>query len=315
MSSDFNTPILFLIFNRLETTERVFAAIRERRPKYLFVAADGPRDNKTDEAEICWEVREYVKNNIDWDCEVKTLFRDKNLGCKVAISSAIDWFFENVEEGIILEDDCLPDQSFFPFCENLLEKYRYSNEVAVISGNHFGNEKIGEASYYFNKIPHIWGWATWRRVWAKYDVNMSGFPGFERNKGIEKIWDKKKVQDYWLYILNDVYNNRIDTWDYQLTFSVFLNGEVCICPNVNLASNIGFGENFTNTLIADKRVAGLSLNNIKFPLVHPESIKYDEKNDYIINKLQLKNYRLKKILKYFGIFEFIKFIYIKIFKS
>ncbi|MDD2680639.1 MAG: nucleotide-diphospho-sugar transferase [Patescibacteria group bacterium] len=307
--NQFNTPILFLIFNRLETTKQVFAAIRERRPKYLFVAADGPRDGKIGEAEICEEVRQFVKGSIDWDCEVKTLFRGENLGCKLAVSGAINWFFSQVKEGIILEDDCLPDQSFFPFCENLLEKYRNSNEVAIISGNNFNNKEISEASYYFNKIPHIWGWATWRRTWEKYDVKMSEYQNFKKEEKIKNIWSDKRVQNYWINIFNEVYNNKIDTWDYQLTFSIFLNNNLCICPNVNLVSNIGFGKDSTNTLVSNKSITNLPVNNIIFPLIHPKKIEYNEKNDDIINNFQLKNYRLKKVLKYLGIFSLVKKVY------
>lgn len=310
----FEKPILFLIFNRLETTKQVFSAIKERHPKYLYIAADGPRDIKKGEMEICHEVREYVKNNIDWDCEVKTLFRNQNLGCKVAVSSAIDWFFENVEEGIILEDDCLPDQSFFLFCQELLEKYRDNDRIAMISGNHFGNERLGNADYYFTRIPHIWGWATWRRTWNDYDLGMKKYPNFKNEGLIKDIWIDKSVQDYWIDIFDEVYNNKINTWDYQFSFSVFLNKRLCICPNVNLVSNIGFGKDFTNTVIIDKRVANLSLEKINFPLVYPMKIEYSEKNDYIINKFQLKNYHLKKFLKYFGVFEFAKFVYIKLLK-
>ena len=155
--ANFNVPILFIIFNRPETAERVFSEIKNIKPKELFVAADGPRLNVYGETEKCEKVREIIKQ-IDWECEVKTLFRENNLGCKVAVSSAINWFFENVEEGIILEDDCLPDASFFYFCQSLLEKYRSNDEIAMISGNHFGTDRIGSFDYYFTRIPHIWGW-------------------------------------------------------------------------------------------------------------------------------------------------------------
>jgi len=314
-SNFFETPILFLIFNRPETARMVFSAISKRRPAFLYIAADGPRLQKQGEIEICEKLRTEILNKIDWPCQVKTLFRDDNLGCKLAVSSAIDWFFENVEEGIILEDDCLPDQSFFQFCQELLEKYRNDNKIAMISGNHFGNKRLGDADYYFTQIPHIWGWATWRRTWQQYDLNMSAYPNFRVNCLIKDIWSDKRVQNYWTDILNEVYGNKIDTWDYQLTFSVFLNKKLCVCPNVNLVTNIGFGRDFTNTVIIDKRVSNISSKEINFPLVFPGKIIYDERNDYIINKFQLKHHRLKKFLKRLGVFKFIKSIYIKLAKN
>lgn len=312
MSEYLKTPILFLTFNRLDTTKRIFEAIKKARPKKLYVASDGPRANVQGEGSKVKEVRDFIESNIDWECEVKTLFRDKNLGCRLAVSGAIDWFFENEEQGIILEDDCLPNQSFFQFCEELLEKYKDNEEIAAISGNNFNKEKIGEADYYFSKIPHIWGWATWRRTWKKYDVNMSGFPEFKKNREIKKIWSAKNVQNYWLYILNEVYNNKINTWDYQLSFSLFINNSFCICPNVNLVSNIGFGKEFTNTVVADERVSNLRSNEISFPLIHPQEIKYLEKNNDCDNIIALKNYKIKMILKKIGVFDLVKKMYIRL---
>lgn len=305
------TPILFLTFNRLDTTKRVLGAIKEARPKKLYIASDGPRANVLGEDLKVKEVRDFIESNIDWECEVKTLFRDKNLGCKLAVSSAIDWFFENEEQGIILEDDCLPNQSFFQFCEELLEKYKDNEEIAVISGNNFNHDKIGNGDYYLSRIPHIWGWATWRRAWGGYDVTMAKFPGFKKNSAITKIWSNRKVQNYWIGILSEAYQGKIDTWDYQLTFSLFLNNSFCICPNVNLVSNIGFGKEFTNTIIDDKRVANLKLGKINFPLVYPMPLDYKEVNNKIINQVITKNYNLKNFLKMIGLFCFLKRIYKK----
>ena len=183
--NNLKTPILFLIFNRLDTTRRVFEEIRKQKPRQLFVASDGPRVNKDGEREIVEKTRKLVLDNIDWECEVKTLFRGENLGCKIAVSSAIDWFFENIEEGIILEDDCLPAQSFFGYCEELLEKFREDGRISVISGDNFqfGWRNTSD-SYYFSKNCHIWGWATWRRAWERYDVEMKTYPNFKKKEKI-----------------------------------------------------------------------------------------------------------------------------------
>lgn len=310
MSNNLCTPILFLTFNRLETTKIVFEAIKLVRPEKLYIASDGPRGRVSGEDLKVNEVRDFIKSSIDWECEVKTLFRDKNLGCKFAVVGAINWFFENEEMGIILEDDCLPNKSFFTFCERLLIKYENEDKIAIISGDNFNKNKIGEGDYYLSKIPHIWGWATWRRAWDKYDINMLDFPDFKNNGEIKKIWDTSKIQNYWLYILNEAYNKKIDTWDYQLAFSLFLNNSFCICPNVNLVSNIGFNGDFTNTIIEDKRIANLSINDINFPLRHPVELVYLKNNDKISNSVNVKNFYLKIFFKKIALFDFIKKIYI-----
>jgi hypothetical protein len=309
-NSFFETPILFIVFNRLDKAYIVFETIKKLRPRFLYIAADGPRPERSGEKKLCENIRKKLLNEIDWPCEVKTLFQESNLGCKLGVSKAITWFFENVEEGIILEDDCLPDESFFKFCSELLIKYRNNDEVAVISGNHFGSETFGDASYYFKRIPHIWGWATWRRVWQKYDISMRSYPEFRKNKRIKEIWSSKKVQNYWLNIFDQVYKNKIDTWDYQLAFSIFFNNEICICPNYNLVSNIGFGKDFTNTVLADKRITGLSLNKISFPLINPKEIKISEEADDYVNKIYLRFWLTKKVLKSLRIFTLIKKVYI-----
>jgi len=248
----FKTPVLFLIFNRPETTEKVFETIRKQKPQYLYVAADGPRIDKEGEAEKCRQTREII-NKIDWDCEVKTLFREENLGCKIAVSSAISWFFENVEEGIILEDDCLPSKSFFNYCEILLEKYRNDTRIMHISAENPIDDSFGESSYYFSKIPHIWGWATWKRAWKKYDVDFQNYNDFIKNNHIENVFPEKYVQKYWNKIFSRVKDGKINTWDYQWTYALFINNGLSINPNLNMVSNIGFGvEGATHTSVSEK---------------------------------------------------------------
>src|SRR6478736_1770065 len=170
----FETPILFIVFNRPDTTRVVFEAIRKVKPKKLYIAADGIRSKVKSDEENCAKVRAIV-NDVDWECDVKTLFHEENLNCGKAPSTAISWLFENEEEGIILEDDCLPSTSFFLFCEELLERYRYDSRVMHIGGNNFLNgwQKDNDYSYYFSRSGHIWGWATWRRAWNKFDFDIS----------------------------------------------------------------------------------------------------------------------------------------------
>ncbi len=271
----YNTPILFLVFNRPETTIKVFEEIRKIRPKQLFIAADGYRPDKVGEETLCKEVKSIV-SNIDWNCEVHRLFRNENLGCGKAVSSAISWFFENVEEGIILEDDCLPNQSFFNFCQELLIKYRNVEDIMMISGNNFLNNHIVKnnyESYYFSKYAFIWGWASWRRSWKEYDINI-----VKENEKINKNLKNKKEQKYWLNIFDLVSNKKIDTWDYQWVYTIFKMNRLTIVPNINLVSNIGFGNNSTHTLISGCPLANLktfSLNKI----IHPKQIKQNIKAD------------------------------------
>jgi len=277
-------PILFLIFNRPDTTKGVFEAIRKAKPPKLFVAADGPRPDKPSEWEKCQKVRE-IATAVDWDCEVKTLFRDSNLGCKVGVSRAIDWFFQHVEEGIILEDDCLPDQSFFSFCQELLEYYRNDTRIMHISGNNFqSGQTRGCGSYYFSKYAHIWGWATWRRAWLFYDLAIKTLPKFIQQRGIESVFQNAKVQKYWFNNLLAVFNGKKDTWDYQWNYSIWSQNGLCILPNANLVTNIGFGAGATHTKDENLPQLHVSIEKMRFPLNHPFFVIRDEFADSYTDK-------------------------------
>lgn len=276
------TPVLFLIFNRPDTTQQVFNEIRKARPAKLFVAADGPRENREGEAEKCEAARDIIKQ-VDWDCELKKLFRDKNLGCKVAVSSAIDWLFENVEEGIILEDDCLPSQSFFRFCQELLEYYRNDTRMMHVSGDNFqfGIQR-GNASYYFSKYNLIWGWATWKRAWEYFDVEMKTFDQFRIDNQIRNIFRTRKGQKYWMNIYQAVYDGKIDSWGYPWLYSRIIAGGISIHPNVNLIQNIGFGPDSTHTKGADIRIINNLPKEIEFPLKHPRFVLTNENADQFV---------------------------------
>ena len=286
--SPLTTPVLFLIFNRPDTTQKVFDAIKKAKPKQLFVAADGPREGKEGEKDKCEQARKVIEQ-IDWDCKVKTLFRDKNLGCKVAVSSAIDWFFENVKEGIILEDDCLPSQSFFWFCRELLEHYRDDTRIMTISGDNFQfDRKRGDGSYYFSKYPHIWGWATWRRAWKHYDINMKNFEEFKKEAQINNIFPIKQQQKYWTKIFQTVYEEKIDTWDYQWAYTCFINNGLCVTPNVNLVSNIGFSSNSIHTKDKSSTFSEMEAREIT-DIIHPNFILADQEADLLTSKLCFGN--------------------------
>lgn len=271
----FETPILFLVFNRPETTRIVFEEIKKLKPKFLFIAADGARTHILAEAEKCKETRDFILESIDWNCEIKTFFRKENLGCGLAVSQAITWFFEHVEQGIILEDDCLPHPSFFSFCEELLEKYKLEDRIFGISGNNFQNGiQRGRDSYYFSHYSHIWGWASWRRAWNLYDYNLTQFEDFKKTKKINKIDVRTVFKNYWFSIFDKVANNQIDTWDYQWLFTVWNNMGLVIAPNVNLVSNIGFGVDATHTVEVNSPLSNMDMGNLQV-IKHPEKIKVD----------------------------------------
>ncbi len=297
MTETFDTPILFLIFNRPDTTQNVFDAIKMVKPKSLYVAADGYRESRPNEKELCIQTRDIIKG-IDWECEVKTLFRDKNLGCKVAVSEAISWFFDNVNEGIIIEDDCLPNKSFFYFCQTLLEKYRNDDRVMQIGGVNFqdGNKR-SDGSYFFCRKNHIWGWATWKRSWQKYDVKISNYPKFKESNQLKYIFKNERMNEILYKKFDEVYENRIDTWDIQWEYTILSNNGLVILPEVNLVSNIGFRADATHTTGFDKNVA----NKPTFPLdeiVHPTfMIANSDADDYIFDKEHPKERTITKILR------------------
>lgn len=262
-----NTPILFLVFNRYDTTIRVFEKIKEIKPKKLYIAADGPRKHIEGEADKCNKVRGIAKM-VDWDCEVKTLFQTENLSCGPAVSTAINWFFDNEEQGIILEDDCLPNTSFFSFCEEMLERYKHNDAIMHIGGTNFQEgTKYGAADYYFSSIAHVWGWASWRRAWKKYDFKIRDVFEFIRSDSLAYYSYNLDERIYWYEKMRDTYYGKVNTWDYQWNYCVWKNKGLSIIPQVNLISNIGFGEDATHTHGNSKwaNMPTQTLLNIKHP--------------------------------------------------
>lgn len=289
----YKKPVLFIIFNRPETTKKVFAEIRKYKPAKLFVAADGPRENKAGEKERCEQARK-ITENIDWPCKVKRLYRKKNLGCKYAVSGAIDWFFENVEEGIILEDDCLPDSPFFTFCEKMLGMYRNDSKVMCISGDNFLPKSMQKKSgYYFSKYVHIWGWATWRRAWKNYDVEMRDWLKIRNLRLLSKYFDNFIEKVYWFTIFNAVYDKKIDTWDYQFVYHTWKNEGLSIIPNTNLISNIGFDKDALHTKAINSPLSEMSTDKLKLDSkkvsinINKKADNYSRKNVFGINLVNI----------------------------
>jgi hypothetical protein len=278
------TAILLLIFNRPLTTKKVFQSIREAKPPKLYIAADGPRKNKPGEREKCEETRR-IATQIDWDCEVKTLFRDENSGCGKAVSDAITWFFQNEEEGIVLEDDILPHPDFFPYCEELLEKYRNVDEVKFIAGrNYLFGEKVSVDSYYFSAFNHVWGWAGWRRTWETYDFTLQNRDEKDFEKAIRYYFDDINAIRRWKILFKRMKYRQIDTWDYQLTISLWFDRALSIIPNTNLVQNIGFDVDATHIKKANPRLSEYKGDAI-LPLKHPDAIVQNKKadTDHVLN--------------------------------
>lgn len=278
------TAVAFFIFNRPETTARVFAEIARARPARLLIIADGPRADRPDEAALCAATRAVVER-VDWDCQVLTNFSEVNLGCKLRVSSGIDWVFSQEEEAIILEDDCLPHPSFFPFCEEMLERYRHDERVMAISGNNFQQGRTRTPfSYFFSRYLHIWGWASWRRAWQRYDLAMSKWDALRQTRWLEDLLGNKTYAQYWHSTFDNVRNGQTDTWDYQLLFACWVHDGLAITPEVNLVTNIGFGVGSTHTEVVDNAVANLPLGEMRFPLRHPSSVMPQREADEFESK-------------------------------
>lgn len=285
----FETPILYIIFNRIDTVQQTFPVIKKQKPKHLYVAADGPRIEKSGEAEKCNQVRNWVLSQIDWDCEVKTLFREDNLGCGKGPASAISWFFENVEQGIILEDDCLPTDSFFSFCENLLEKYKDDERIMQISGtNRLGLIKES-TSYFFTNYPSEWGWATWKRAWDKYDYSIKQWGTKEAKDIVADMYGKYSI--FLAKIFDDTFNNvdSITWWDYQWGFIKNINSGLTITPYLNQISNIGFDENATHTTDTSSKFNRLPTQELPKELIHPNYVYKTVTYDNLILDLHFKS--------------------------
>lgn len=283
------SPVLFIIFNRPETTARVLAAIRQARPPRLYIAADGPRPDREGEEDHCREARN-VAMAVDWPCEVKTLFRARNLGCRHAVFSAITWFFKHEPEGIILEDDVVPHPDFFPFCDTLLEHYRDTPEVMQITGNNFQlGVRRGEASYYFSRFGHIWGWASWARAWNLCDLSMPGYREFMREEflkrdkplGRNEIFGSSGLPpaaaEHFTSVFRKIDRGVLDSWAYSWQYCLFRHNGLTATPNHALAENIGFsgGAHYAG----DSLFAHSKAGPLPQPLSHPPKVAADDEAD------------------------------------
>jgi hypothetical protein len=268
-----DVPVLMIIFKRADTALKVIEAISRVKPKKLYIAADGPREGKVGEAEECKDTRDTVMKAIDWECEIHTLFREENLGCGFGPAEAISWFFQHEERGIILEDDCVPGESFFSFCAELLEHYKDDERIMHISGfNIQDGKKRGDASYYFSRYAEVWGWATWRRAWQLFDFEMKSYQAFLAGHGLDFIFPEPAIRNRWMKNFQHVLSeNPTSIWDYRWMFNIWKENGLCITPNVCLVKNIGFDERAIHTKSLDNPFAKIQIQELT-EITHPTLI-------------------------------------------
>jgi len=264
MTEPFEPPILFLIFRQPEITTKVFEQIRAIKPAHLYISADGPREGYPEDVEECELTRDAV-SKIDWECEVHTRFLPTNLGLKKAVSSALDWFFESVDEGIILEYDCLPDPSFFKFCKIMLDRYRNDPRVFSICGdNLLADTHRGDGDYYFSRLAGVWGWATWKRSWKLWRPQLENYEKFRELSIMNSVVSVEKGRDFWLRIFDSVHDGRnTSTWAFCLVYTQIINGGYSVIPNTNLVSNIGFGPQGTHARDENHRYANVKSGSMQ----------------------------------------------------
>lgn len=295
------TPVVFLVFNRPDTTQKVFEAIRKAKPPKLLVVADGARPHKAGEAEKCAATR-AIFEQVDWNCEVLTNYADENLGCKQRVSTGLDWVFEMVEEAIILEDDCLPEPSFFGFCEELLERYRDDERVMSICGTNYqlGRRRTTD-SYYFSLYSNCWGWATWRRAWKYYDIDMKLWPQLRDTDFLKNLLVDRRGVEVWNKIFNDIYEGRGNSWFFRWMLSCWTQSGLAIISDRNLICNIGSGVDATNTISSDDWVfMNMPVEAIDLPLKHPgymirnyEADRFVQNNFYDYSRNIIKGIKKK----------------------
>ena len=282
-----NVPIFFCTFNRLDCTKKVFEQIQKIKPKKLYLASDGPREDVQGEEEKVRSVREYLLQNINWECEVHNNFSEKNMGCGRRMSSGITWAFENEDRLIILEDDCLVDQSFFRFCQDMLELYYNDERIGSISGHRVLPELEMQDSYLFSAFFDCWGWATWKRVWEKYDFDIMSWPEKSVLKYMKKIMNRQAIKSF-KNCFNGVHTHTLDSWAYQFGYLMFRNRTLVVIPEKSMVKNIGFGDNATHT---KNQPVGIVIDRsyeMEFPLKHPSKVIRDKTFDKIYVKSQWK---------------------------
>lgn len=282
-----SVPVLLITFNRPEYTRKVLESILAAKPEDLYVFQDGAREGNEDDKRKCAEVKNVVEETTSGsEVRLHTFCSDKNMGCGRGPMTAISWFFDNVEQGVIFEDDCLPNPSFFPYCEELLDKYKDDERVGFIGGCNYGYKTGTNESYVFGSGHHqTWGWATWRRTWKLFDYYLKDLDSDSFRHIIKNYYKSIRQREYWMEIFGAVKTNRLDDscWDYQFYFSVWKEGMLAVCPMVNLVENIGSGVDATHTNNDSRGLLYQTTGNI-MPLNHPKNVKKDKEIDNYMMK-------------------------------
>jgi hypothetical protein len=300
------TPVALIIFNRPDTTEKVFEKIRQAKPPLLLVVADGPREEKPGEAEKCAATR-AILDRVDWNCEVLKNYSEINLGCGRRPATGLDWVFDTVEEAIVLEDDCIPHPTFFRYCEELLDYYRNDERVMAICGSNiqFGKHRT-EYGYYFSHYSLCWGWASWRRAWKYFDFDLKVWPEVRDKNLLIDILGDAHAAKVWHQTLQMTYDKLLECWDFQWTFANFIQSGLSVIPNVNLISNIGYTQEATHTKEEESPYNQIPVEAMNFPLKHPpfivRNVQADRFTEYTLYDYQPKllkrvNQKLKKVFK------------------
>ena len=287
----FNVPILILLYNREDLSSKLYKTLETIRPSILFINADGPKKDNPGDFDKCQNARN-VFSFISWDCEVKYNYLNSNKGCKNSVSDGISWFFKNVEYGIILEDDCIPSPSFFLFCKELLERFRFDERMFHINGTNFLGDNIPviEESYSFTLFTSIWGWATWRRAWEKYDINMKSFPNFNKTYFDDKSYSNYAKFHYQKSFEEAYFDAETNCWANAWLFTILINKGITITPKYNLVTNVGADNNSTNYFIKNRFRDNLNSLELDFPLVHPEFSV-----NHFLDRINFKFYRGKSL--------------------
>lgn len=304
-SNQLTVPVALIIFNRPDHTRQVFEEIRRAAPLKLLVVADGPRQNKPGDTEKCQAARSII-DQVDWPCEVIKNYADSNLGCKLRPASGLDWIFSLVDQAIIFEDDCLPHPTFFRFCEELLERYRYDTQIMTISGvNQLGEWKASQQSYHFTYSGPTTGWATWKRAWQHYDIGMRLWQFAEvQNRIRDVVADDKIFKALQTKFSRTIAGELITWWDYQWAFARLTQSGMAITPSMNLIKNIGFDPEGTHTRDANSPFANMPLHAMEFPLIHPQVIAVNRELDKKVFALRSKprvNYPKRTYRKLLGL--------------
>ena len=294
-----NTPVLLIAWRRPCHLIKVIDAVRKVEPKNVFVAVDGPRigDNYSEERQLIIKTKEVIEREIDWDCKLMLNYQEKNLGCRLGVSSAISWFFSNVDEGIILEDDCVPSLDFFKFSVEMLNKYRDNYQIMHITGNNFNRgHNFNRDSYYFSDYNHAWGWATWKRAWEHYHYSLEYWLEIKNKRFLEKYLKSRIQLKFWTKYYEEIFvTKELDTWDYVWRLNIWFNNGLTISPNVNLVANIGFDDLATHT----QNGLPTPIEVLNFPLKHPQKIVRNRQTDlWTFQKQIAERYVIKHSLRF-----------------